>query len=620
MRRTPTPAKRSCSSTPPLEEGAGFHHQVLVSSTQIVVSKRLSFDVPNLWVPEPGPQTLVAIDTRAGRKFPKDGDAGVAVAMVQVDRSGDAKGTSVRTQLTLESFRKYQSTDSVEVEGSGFVDGIQGRFAIDLGGMAWRTGPEVFPGFFIVLTAAVGEGHVPLGPTIEKEWKDGGHRVRVVNLTMTRLPLANASSRWTAVDNLGPVTVKGMNTGAGMKVFDAPVTVATVVPDPDVFLGDGQANYQTLSHVDAGFWRTSESSADVRPCPIPDLCAGGSGGGDDLCVGSNTGPYCQVCPSSQFSSVTGVCVECGSLHGVTAVQTLGLVLAAALLVAAATFVGSVSKQAPETGKEDHTLRKGSASLVHVDETQQATIEKLWNKLLDLKLLVTGLRRDLFDKSPQPMSVEVEGLLITTEMFASKLIRLLPRVPHSEPDTNVKEVCSQADLLCPVVDQLASALAGLGAVPGEEATVVAQINLAYLEEGHDEPEDEQATPLDVHEASVTSEQESLSFSPVVGGGDENNNNRHTVSESEDSTRDYDEGDSPSHEQTHVRGARPMGWSRRANKNTAGPQPLGSNASRRGTVAPTDGDLSEEGNRMSRAVSISAHRTEKQRSNEMEDEEE
>lgn len=232
---------------------------------------------------------------------------------------------------------------------------------------------------------------------------------------------------------------------------------------------------QTPSLIEAGFWRTGEASVDVRPCPIPDLCEGGFGGGDDLCVSSNTGPYCQVCPRSYFSSVNGVCVECGSVHGVTAVQSLGMMLAVLLLLGVATFVGPVSKQALETGKGDDTPQKGSVPLLHVHATQQATIDMLRKKMLDLGLLVTNLRHNLLDESPQRSSTEVKDLLVTTEMFTLKLIRLLPRAPNPGPGTAMKQVFLQAHLLCPAIDQLASALAGLsGAVPGEEATIIAQI--------------------------------------------------------------------------------------------------------------------------------------------------
>lgn len=264
----------------------------------------------------------------------------------------------------------------------------------------------------------------------------------------------------------------------------APTTAAPTTPQPT----PGQTN----SLIEAGYWRTVGASADVRPCPIPGLCGGGFGGGDDLCVGSNTGPYCQVCPSSHFSSVNGVCVECGSLRGVTTLQILGVVLAGLLLLGAAAFVGSVRKQ-------DDTHQKGSmAALPRVDAAQQATIDKLWEKMLDLGLLVTSVRRDLLDKSPQRLSVQIQGLLVTIEMLTSKLTRILPRatnpepgmaakqvfsklieiftrVPNPEPGMEMKQVFSQADLLCPVIDQLASALAGLsGAMPGEEATILAQI--------------------------------------------------------------------------------------------------------------------------------------------------
>ncbi len=76
--------------------------------------------------------------------------------------------------------------------------------------------------------------------------------VDVLNRTNVRLSLASTSAEWTSADSLGPLTIKGMDTGAGMVTFDAPVTVATVVSDTDVhesgvqvFPSYGQPKYQS---------------------------------------------------------------------------------------------------------------------------------------------------------------------------------------------------------------------------------------------------------------------------------------------------------------------------------------------------------------------------------------
>ncbi|CAM9824050.1 unnamed protein product, partial [Ectocarpus fasciculatus] len=55
--------------------------------------------------------------------------------------------------------------------------------------------------------------------------------VHVVNRTMIRLTLSATRADWTkAEDYLGPLKIEGIDTGAGMIVFDSPVTVAVVSP------------------------------------------------------------------------------------------------------------------------------------------------------------------------------------------------------------------------------------------------------------------------------------------------------------------------------------------------------------------------------------------------------
>lgn len=245
-----------------------------------------------------------------------------------------------------------------------------------------------------------------------------------------------------------------------------PPTTPSMTPHPT------PAPPQTL--IEAGYWRTGRASGDIRPCPIPGLCMGGIGGGDDLCIGDNTGAYCQVCPTSHFSAVNGVCLECGLSRGVTASQLVGLALAAILLLGAAIkFIGTAIAQAPGTGKNDGA--QSSVSLLRQHAAQQVAIDKLREKLCDLGLLVVTLRQNLPDTIPQRFCPQVKYLLVTIELYAIKLTRILPQAPNSRFYLGTKEASWHVELLSPAIDQLASALAGLsGAVSGEEATVVAQI--------------------------------------------------------------------------------------------------------------------------------------------------
>lgn len=179
-------------------------------------------------------------------------------------------------------------------------------------GSMWRRNPKSLPGALVLLAAEAGDGWVPLGPTAAKAgrkvatvfedpsveasdieiYRTHTHElmikgtgfnkaarpmldfapaldsfevfVDVVNRTMIRLSLSSTSSEWTSIENIGPLTVKGMDTGAGMVTFDAPVTVATVVSDSDVhesgvevFPAYGQPKYQSskepLTIYGAGF-------------------------------------------------------------------------------------------------------------------------------------------------------------------------------------------------------------------------------------------------------------------------------------------------------------------------------------------------------------------------------
>ncbi|CAM9250629.1 unnamed protein product [Ectocarpus sp. 12 AP-2014] len=60
--------------------------------------------------------------------------------------------------------------------------------------------------------------------------------VKMVNRTTIQLTLDTAQSRWVPVEQLGPLKINGVDTGAGMVVFDPPFTVATVVPDSEPLL------------------------------------------------------------------------------------------------------------------------------------------------------------------------------------------------------------------------------------------------------------------------------------------------------------------------------------------------------------------------------------------------
>lgn len=96
-----------------------FFLQIL-SSSQIALTKVFKYDDPNVWAPEPGPLKVVAINTGAGRLALNSEEGGVVIAEVQADLSGH--GVSVQSHESLDI---YQSTKSIQITGSGFVDDMK---------------------------------------------------------------------------------------------------------------------------------------------------------------------------------------------------------------------------------------------------------------------------------------------------------------------------------------------------------------------------------------------------------------------------------------------------------------------------------------------------------------
>lgn len=257
----------------------------------------------------------------------------------------------------------------------------------------------------------------------------------------------------------------------------SPLPPATPSPPPALTPAPSLSNYYPSPLVDGGgYWRTSGASSDVRSCPIPDLCEGGTGGGDDLCFGNNTGPYCMVCPSSYFASVNGVCLECGSTSGVTTVQVAGFLLSVCLLLVGATLVGPCIRKASVAGGDTPEIEPLPLfSITAGASIPQSALTTLRQKTVELGLLVACLRRDLTGTFSHQLDAQLQHLLVTIEMFVLKLIRVLPRVPEPDPDRTTKRAISNAQLLCPVIDQLAAGLAGLsGAAPVEATTVIQHV--------------------------------------------------------------------------------------------------------------------------------------------------
>lgn len=259
-------------------------------------------------------------------------------------------------------------------------------------------------------------------------------------------------------------------------------TPAPTTPSPTVAITPAP----TQLYTEKGDWRTTATSVDARPCPIYDLCVGGTGGGDDLCIGDNTGPYCLVCPSSHFASASGECFECGSSSDSSAAQVMGYLIGVCLLLGAAMAFIELCRCRTCTRKSDGNYGRQPLSCMYLCARRENSLEgvvehpslcRLRGKLTELRALVTCVRQDLLDNLPRQVITQIEDLLITTEMFALRTARLLPRVAHMKAATNghskaQAQLILKAELLCTIVDQLGSALAGLlGTTEGEAAAVI-----------------------------------------------------------------------------------------------------------------------------------------------------
>lgn len=106
------------------------------------------------------------------------------------------------------------------------------------------------------------------------------------------------------------------------------------LPVPDGVRSDIIDMNVTTLQLEPGFWRTTSTSTDVRHCPSPDACVGGSDT-SGYCAEGHTGAYCGVCLdgySEVGTSLTGMtCVECTG--GNKATVALGAVVLAVLLIA-----------------------------------------------------------------------------------------------------------------------------------------------------------------------------------------------------------------------------------------------------------------------------------------------
>jgi hypothetical protein len=94
---------------------------------------------------------------------------------------------------------------------------------------------------------------------------------------------------------------------------------------------DGKGTTLATIELDHGWWRTSNASSVVSPCPRTDSCLGGA---NATCEDGYTGVYCAVCAAGRLARRSGECEHCGSPSTsmvISSVASFGLLLVAMLL-------------------------------------------------------------------------------------------------------------------------------------------------------------------------------------------------------------------------------------------------------------------------------------------------
>ena len=101
-----------------------------------------------------------------------------------------------------------------------------------------------------------------------------------------------------------------------------------------------------------GWWRTSNTSDDVRECLIPEACLGGNS--TNLCREGHTGPYCNICVENYNLDPFGLCKECAYS---TTDLVLTIVAAFSVVILFFLFKFLVTKKLGKNGKGKHIWKK-----------------------------------------------------------------------------------------------------------------------------------------------------------------------------------------------------------------------------------------------------------------------
>eukprot|EP00903_Cladosiphon_okamuranus_P018352 g16884.t1 len=122
-----------------------------------------------------------------------------------------------------------------------------------------------------------------------------------------------------------------------------------VVPTCEAPLENTEATQPgtTLETLDIarGYWRATNDSDNVLACYNADACIGGRTGADDFCAPGYTGPYCAVCETDFFPSLSYTCTRCSSSRrgGLMAAIVIAVLVVSCALVATVQYLVSTKQ-------------------------------------------------------------------------------------------------------------------------------------------------------------------------------------------------------------------------------------------------------------------------------------
>jgi hypothetical protein len=143
--------------------------------------------------------------------------------------------------------------------------------------------------------------------------------------------------------------------------------------------------------MEAGFWRTSITSKDVKTCPNEKSCLGGQNG---KCLLGYTGPLCMLCGAG-YAHSAGECKACSEGDKTTTITVLSLFAVCILLVGVSVHLAGskTSKTSSPDSKEDNAPIEGAAKQPAADRLGGAGVGGSVRKLLSSASSVRGLLGD-----------------------------------------------------------------------------------------------------------------------------------------------------------------------------------------------------------------------------------